>query len=119
VTQRACRTNYKKMLEKIRNLDYHLPSKLSLSAEVADLLAQIFVKDPAKRATVAQIKAHAWFQERLPAELSDGYSGFARCVCLPAWPLLRLHQHCVLTYDLGHHQVSGVRAADQRHQAHR
>ena len=70
------------MLEKIRTLDYELPPKLKLSKEVHNLLSRIFVRDPSKRYTIAQIKQHPWYQQRLPAEVVNGYQGFSRYVTL-------------------------------------
>lgn len=60
-------------------LEYRIPEKLQLSSAVKDLLARIFVKDPAKRITIAQIKQHPWYLHRLPYELQEGYHGFERC----------------------------------------
>ena len=60
-------------------LDYCIPERLNLSPAVKDLLARIFVKDPARRITVAQIKRHEWYLHRLPYELYEGYQGFERC----------------------------------------
>ena len=40
----------------------------ALSAEVRDLLDRIFVVDPSKRITLAQIMQHPWFNRRLSAK---------------------------------------------------
>jgi serine/threonine protein kinase len=61
-------------------LDYRIPEKLNLSFQVKHLLSRIFVKDPCKRITIAEIKQHSWYQYRLPYELQEGYKGFERCV---------------------------------------
>jgi serine/threonine protein kinase len=75
----ACRSDFQKIVAKIMALDYSIPEKLQLSSSVKDLLSLIFVKDPEKRITIAQIKAHEWYLHRLPFELCEGYQGFERC----------------------------------------
>jgi serine/threonine-protein kinase SRK2 len=59
-------------------LDYAIPEKLNLSESVKDLISRIFVKEPAKRITIPQIKEHEWYIHRLPYELCEGYKGFER-----------------------------------------
>lgn len=59
-------------------LDYRIPDKLNLSFAVKHLLSRIFVKDPAKRITIWEIKQHSWYLHRLPYELQEGYQGFER-----------------------------------------
>jgi serine/threonine-protein kinase SRK2 len=61
-------------------LDYRIPEKLNLTPAVKDLLGRIFVRDPAKRITIAEIKHHEWYLHRLPYELYEGYQGFERYV---------------------------------------
>lgn len=63
-------------------LDYKIPEKLNLSFSVKHLLSRIFVKDPSKRISIAEIKQHSWYLHRLPYELQEGYKGFERC-CAP------------------------------------
>lgn len=60
-------------------MDCKIPEKLNLSDSVKDLLAKIFVKDPAERIDIAGIKAHEWYLHRLPLELCDNYQGMERC----------------------------------------
>lgn len=60
-------------------LEYTIPEKLQLSDAVKDLIARIFVKEPEKRITIAEIKQHEWYLHRLPFELCEGYKGFERC----------------------------------------
>ena len=78
----ACRSDFQKIVARIMKLQYHVPEKLSLSPAVTHLLSRIFVKDPADRITIAEIKQHSWYLHRLPYELHEGYRGFERCVCL-------------------------------------
>ena len=73
-----CRSDFQKIVAKIMALDYHIPEKLQLSDSVKDLMARIFVKDPAKRITIEEIKKHEWYLHRLPFELLEGYQGFER-----------------------------------------
>lgn len=75
-----CRSDFQKIVAKIMKLDYRIPDKLNLSSSVKHLLARIFVKDPTKRITIAEIKTHEWYLHRLPFELYEGYQGFERCV---------------------------------------
>jgi serine/threonine protein kinase len=74
----ACRSDFQKIVAKIMALDYTIPEKLNLSDSVKDLISCIFVKDPAKRITIPQIKEHEWYLHRLPYELCEGYKGFER-----------------------------------------
>ena len=77
--EHACRSDFQKIVAKIMKLDYRIPDKLNLSVSVKDLLGRIFVKDPSKRITIAEIKQHNWYLHRLPYELYEGYQGFERC----------------------------------------
>jgi serine/threonine protein kinase len=80
-----CRSDFQKIVAKIMKLDYRIPDKLNLSPSVKSLLARIFVKDPTKRITIAEIKTHEWYLHRLPFELYEGYQGFERCVQPNLW----------------------------------
>ena len=73
------RTDFQKTVQRIIALDYKIPEKLQLSDSVKDLLAKIFVKDPAERIDIAGIKQHEWYLHRLPFELSENYQGMERC----------------------------------------
>jgi serine/threonine protein kinase len=75
----TCRSDFQKIVARIMKLDYSVPDKLGLSDSVKDLLGRVFVKDPAKRITIAEIKQHSWYLHRLPYELYEGYQGFERC----------------------------------------
>lgn len=72
------RTDFQKTVQRIIALDYKIPEKLQLSDSVKDLLAKIFVKDPAERIDIAGIKQHEWYLHRLPFELSENYQGMER-----------------------------------------
>jgi serine/threonine protein kinase len=88
VVRLPCRSDFQKIVAKIMALDYTIPDKLQLSDAVKDLLSRIFVKDPEKRITIAQIKEHEWYLHRLPFELCQGYKGFERrapCCCCRCW----------------------------------
>ncbi len=51
------------------DVKYSIPYDVRLSRECLDLISRIFVPDPAKRITLAQIKEHPWFVKNLPKEL--------------------------------------------------
>lgn len=74
----GCRSDFQKIVARIMKLDYRIPDKLNLSFSVKHLLSRIFVKDPAKRITIWEIKQHSWYLHRLPYELQEGYQGFER-----------------------------------------
>lgn len=73
-----CRADFQKIVARIMKLDYKIPEKLNLSFSVKHLLSRIFVKDPSKRISIAEIKQHSWYLHRLPYELQEGYKGFER-----------------------------------------
>lgn len=75
----GCRADFQKIVARIMKLDYKIPEKLNLSFSVKHLLSRIFVKDPSKRISIAEIKQHSWYLHRLPYELQEGYKGFERC----------------------------------------
>jgi serine/threonine-protein kinase SRK2 len=63
---------------------YSIPPQLRISVECQDLLARIFVANPAQRITLPDIKRHPWFLRNLPAELAVG--GGAARQGPPPWP---------------------------------
>ena len=67
--------------QRIMGVKYSFPPSLHLSRDCVDLIARIFVGNPAHRITIAGIRAHPWFQKNLPAELSDG--GVAAAAAMP------------------------------------
>ena len=52
-------------------MDYAIPAALLLSADLSQLLSQILVSDPDKRATLSEIQQHSWFCDHLPQEARD------------------------------------------------
>jgi 5'-AMP-activated protein kinase catalytic alpha subunit len=56
------------LFKKIKSGMYSLPSHLSQSAR--DLILRMLVVDPIKRITIPDIRAHPWFQHKLPAYLA-------------------------------------------------
>ena len=63
--------NFRKTIARIVSVNYAFPSSVALSEECKDLIRRIFVVDTAKRFAIKDIKAHAWFQRNLPAELQN------------------------------------------------
>merc|ERR1719487_545156 len=55
------------LFKKIKSGMYSLPSHLSQLAR--DLIPRMLVVDPMKRVTVPEVRAHAWFQQKLPPYL--------------------------------------------------
>lgn len=129
----GCRADFQKIVARIMKLDYKIPEKLNLSFSVKHLLSRIFVKDPSKRISIAEIKQHSWYLHRLPYELQEGYKGFERCcahvnsdcsVDQHAWPSLirtfssgefyvHVPPHCILAHKV---VDCAVQRACQRHQ---
>ena len=58
--------------QRIMSVKYAFPANLNLSPELLDLIARIFVAQPAQRISIEQIKGHPWFLKNLPEELKDG-----------------------------------------------
>ena len=54
------------VLARTLRVDYKLPSKPRVSADVAHLLSSLLVLDPAQRLTTAQVMQHPWFLHKLP-----------------------------------------------------
>lgn len=63
--------NFRKTIERIMTVTYGFPQDVQISAECRDLIARIFVLDPAARITLPEVKQHPWFMVNLPADL-DG-----------------------------------------------
>ena len=56
-------------------VQYEFPPHKQISDECRDLLARIFVADPADRITVAEIHHHPWFRHGIPPDLDvDEYN---------------------------------------------
>ncbi|KAK4477596.1 hypothetical protein RD792_016832 [Penstemon davidsonii] len=60
--------NIPNLFKKIKGGIYTLPSHLSASAR--DLIPRMLIVDPMKRMTIPEIRAHPWFQDRLPRYLA-------------------------------------------------
>lgn len=56
-------------LQRIMGIKYSFPPHLHLSRECVDIIAKIFVGNPANRITVDGIRNHPWFLKNLPDEL--------------------------------------------------
>ncbi|KAI8102686.1 hypothetical protein M9434_005485 [Picochlorum sp. BPE23] len=63
--------NFRKTIQRIMGVKYSFPANLPLSRECHDLMGKIFVANPLKRISLAQIKQHPWFMKNLPPELSE------------------------------------------------
>ncbi|CAI0553813.1 unnamed protein product [Linum tenue] len=57
--------------KRILNVQYNIPDTVQISQECRDLIAKIFVFDPAARISIPDIKTHEWFLKNLPADLMD------------------------------------------------
>jgi len=63
--------NFRKTIQRIMGVKYSFPANLPLSRECHDLMARIFVANPAQRISIQKIKEHPWFLRNLPPELRD------------------------------------------------
>lgn len=64
--------NFRRTIQRIMGIKYSFPPHLHLSRECVDIIAKIFVGNPANRITVDGIRNHPWFLKNLPDELRDG-----------------------------------------------
>ncbi|KAL8034241.1 hypothetical protein ABFX02_12G014700 [Erythranthe guttata] len=62
--------NFKKTINRVLTVQYSIPDYVRVSKECINLMSRIFVADPEKRITVAEIKNHPWFLKS--AELIEG-----------------------------------------------
>lgn len=69
--------NFRKTIQRIMGVKYTFPSGLQLSRECHDLMARIFIANPAQRISIEGIKKHPWFLKNLPPELIDDGVGVA------------------------------------------
>ncbi|KAK9828933.1 hypothetical protein WJX72_002887 [[Myrmecia] bisecta] len=60
---------FQNILQRILQVDYHLPPNKPVSPECRDLLTRILVADPHKRITIPQIQQHPWYLQDLPPGL--------------------------------------------------
>eukprot|EP00898_Chlorokybus_atmophyticus_P004480 jgi/Chlat1/5032/Chrsp32S08952 len=63
--------NFRKTIQRIMSVHYTIPDGINVSKECRELLARIFVANPAQRVTISDIKRTAWFRKNLPADLED------------------------------------------------
>nr|WEU80660.1 serine/threonine-protein kinase SAPK3 [Citrus trifoliata] len=63
--------NFRKTIDRIRNVQYFMPDYVRVSADCRHLLSQIFVADPSKRIPIPEIKRHPWFLKNLPKEIIE------------------------------------------------
>ncbi|CAN1343643.1 Serine/threonine-protein kinase SRK2I [Linum perenne] len=63
--------DFRKTIQRILSVQYNIPDTVQLSQECRDLIARIFVFDPATRITIPDIQNHVWFLKNLPADLMD------------------------------------------------
>ncbi|KAI7836324.1 hypothetical protein COHA_009784, partial [Chlorella ohadii] len=57
-----------RMVQRIIRGQYSIPPEISLSPACLDMLGRMFVRDPAQRITLAQLRQHPWFLVNLPRE---------------------------------------------------
>ncbi|KAJ7952915.1 Protein kinase superfamily protein [Quillaja saponaria] len=63
--------DFRKTIQRILSVQYSIPDFVQISPECRDLIARIFVSDPAQRITIPEIWKHVWFLKNLPADLMD------------------------------------------------
>nr|GEU65500.1 serine/threonine-protein kinase SAPK3-like [Tanacetum cinerariifolium] len=57
---------------RIVSVQYSIPDYVRVSVDCRHLLSHIFVANPAKRITIAEIKKHPWFLKNMPKDLVEG-----------------------------------------------
>ncbi|KAK9130106.1 hypothetical protein Sjap_010593 [Stephania japonica] len=67
--------NFKKTIGRILSVHYSIPDYVRVSMECRHLLSRIFVANPEKRITIAEIRTHPWFLKNLPIDLMEGEDG--------------------------------------------
>jgi serine/threonine-protein kinase SRK2 len=63
--------NFRKTIQRILGVQYSIPDYVHISPECRDLIARIFVANPATRISIPEIRNHPWFLKNLPADLMD------------------------------------------------
>uniref|UniRef100_A0A0A9D4J8 non-specific serine/threonine protein kinase n=1 Tax=Arundo donax TaxID=35708 RepID=A0A0A9D4J8_ARUDO len=63
--------NFRKTIGRIMSIQYKIPEYVHVSQDCKDMLAKIFVANPAKRITIREIRNHPWFLKNLPRELTE------------------------------------------------
>ncbi|PWA80819.1 rho-associated protein kinase 1/2 [Artemisia annua] len=64
--------DFRKTIARIMSVQYSIPDYVRVSRECRHLLSHIFVANPSKRITIAEIKKHPWFKKNMPKELVEG-----------------------------------------------
>lgn len=62
--------NFRKTIQRIMAVSYHIPSAVKITPECRDILQRIFVADPTQRITIPEIVQHPWFVKNLPEDLA-------------------------------------------------
>ncbi|KAL6007675.1 Serine/threonine-protein kinase sapk7 [Asimina triloba] len=65
--------NFRKTIGRIMAVQYKIPDYVHISQDCRQLLARIFVANPAKRISIKEIKSHPWFLKNLPRELTEAH----------------------------------------------
>ncbi|KZV53173.1 hypothetical protein F511_29903, partial [Dorcoceras hygrometricum] len=63
--------DFREEIQRVLNVQYSFPQDINISEECRDLISRIFVRDPAQRITMADIKTHAWFLKNPPVDFPD------------------------------------------------
>ncbi|KAG5414593.1 hypothetical protein IGI04_002160, partial [Brassica rapa subsp. trilocularis] len=63
--------NFRKTMQRILAVQYKIPDYVHISQDCKHILSRIFVANPLKRITIAEIKKHPWFLKNLPRELTE------------------------------------------------
>ncbi|KAI3501548.1 hypothetical protein L1887_29419 [Cichorium endivia] len=64
--------NFRKTIGRIVSVQYSIPDYVRVSIDCRHLLSHIFVANPSKRITIAEIKKHPWFLKNMPKDLVEG-----------------------------------------------
>ncbi|XP_024961408.1 serine/threonine-protein kinase SAPK3-like [Cynara cardunculus var. scolymus] len=64
--------NFRKTIGRIMSVQYSIPDYVRVSADCRHLLSHIFVANPSKRMSIAEIKKHPWFLKNMPKDLVEG-----------------------------------------------
>ncbi|GAB2277658.1 Serine/threonine-protein kinase srk2a [Dionaea muscipula] len=89
--------NMRKTISRIISVEYNIPDNVHVSSDCRNLLSRIFVADPSRRITVAEIKKHPWCLKNLPSELSSRES-----------PADRRQISSSSIYDYDHHNKDDI-----------
>lgn len=63
--------NFRKTMQRILNVKYSFPPHIHISVDCMHLIQKIFVADPERRISIAQLKQHKWVVKDLPDGLFD------------------------------------------------